>query len=144
MAKLKNYRTDSNAINDGRWIRVGANYEDLEIFTRGFTDEFHDAQTALLRTAAIPYGGDETQIPNGERRTINASLLETHLVSDIRHLDDDDGQPVTVKDFHSMLYMPNYTMLARACWVAAGKVSNLTEEQLKAALGNFESSSTSI
>lgn len=142
MAKLKDFRTDTQAINDGVWIKVGAEFDDLEILTRGFTDQFFDAQEARLERAAQAYGGDRAKIPNAERRTVNASLLEDFLVLDVRNLDD-EGKPVSKEDFYSMLYTPQYGMLARACWSSAGKVSSMSAEKLKVALGNFDSSSTS-
>jgi len=142
MAQLKDFRTDSKAINDGVWIRVGPEFGDIEILTRGFTDRFIDAQEALLTRAAQPYGNNRDNIPNAERRSINASLLEDYLVIDVRNLLDGE-RTVSVKDFHSMLYEPSYQQLMRACFNSAGRVSTLSEERLRAVLGNLEGSSAS-
>lgn len=144
MAKLANFRVDTRAINDGAWIRVGPEYDDLEILSRGFTDDFLDAQEARLQKAAQAYNGDQAKIPNGERRSINASLLEDFLILDIRNMVDELGKVVEIKDFHSMLYEPDYSMLSRACWLSAGRVTNTSAEKLKSQLGNSVASSRSI
>jgi hypothetical protein len=138
MARLSEFRVDSRAIADGAWVRVDdALYGDLEILTRGFTDEFVDAQTARLARAANAYNNDQTRIPNAERRKINASLLRDFLVLDVRNLTDDDGHAVACDAFHAMLDDPAYFRLARACFEAAGRVSTQSEAQLRAAQGNF-------
>lgn len=144
--KLSDFRTDSRAIADGTWLRVGPAYGDLEILTRGFTDEFTDAQTARLARAAEPYNGDVTRIPNAERRLINAGLLADFLVLDVRNLVGDDGQAVTREAFGELLGEAQYGRLMRACWEAAAKVSALTAVQLEAAMGNSArpSGSTSL
>jgi hypothetical protein len=137
MARLSEFRVDSRAIADGAWVRVDeALYGDLDILTRGFTDDFIDAQTARLARAATPYGGNQEKIPNAERRKINASLLRDFLVLDVRNLLDDADQPVSVQAFHGMLDDPAYYRLARACFEAAGRVSSQSEDQLRHALGN--------
>ena len=137
MVSITEFRTDTRAINDGTWIRVheGA-YGNLEILSRGFTDEFIDAQTARVAKAAELYGGNKERIPNSQLRSINASLMEDYVVLDVRNLTDEKGEPVSVKDFHSMLYQPGYGRLARACWEAAAAVSNRSQAQMEAAVGN--------
>jgi len=137
MAKLSDFRSDTKAIQDGAWIRVNeALYDDLEIQTRGYTDEFVDAQTLRLARAAEPFNNDLTRIPNAVRRTINGDLLREFLVLGVRNLADDDGEPVTRDDFLAMLGDPAYYKLARACFDAAGRVTSKAAEQVKAAMGN--------
>jgi hypothetical protein len=148
MVELSEFRTDTRAINDGVWIRVNeAAYGDLDILSRGFTDDFVDAQNARVTKAAEPYGGERTRVPNSEMRTINASLLEDFLVLDVRNLRDGE-RVVEVAQFHMMLYDPAYNRLARACWEAAGRVTTRSEAQVKAASGNshapFASTSTGV
>ncbi|MDR3474428.1 MAG: hypothetical protein P4M09_22495 [Devosia sp.] len=143
MAKLASFRTDTRAIQDGKWIRVSeALYDDLEILTRGYTDAFVDAQTARLTKAATPYDGNQTQIPNAERRQVNAGLLREFLVLDVRNLMGDDEQPVTRDAFLAMLDDPAYGRLARACWEAAGRVSTQSVAQVAAAAGNSVTASS--
>jgi hypothetical protein len=140
MAKLSAFRSNTKAIKDGAWVRVNeALYDDLEIQTRGYTDEFVDAQTMRLIRAAEPFNGDQTRIPNAVRRAVNAGLLREFLILDVRNLADDDDQPVTRESFLTMLDDPTYKVLARACFEAASRVSNQSAEQVKAAAGNSES-----
>jgi hypothetical protein len=136
MVSLSEFRSDTRAINDGVWIRVNeASYGDLEIKSRGFTDDFVDAQNTRLGKAAEAYNGDRTRLPNSELRKINASLLEDFLVLDVRNLTDGD-QVVPVAVFHTMLYDPAFNRLSRACWEAASRVTTRSEAQIKAASGN--------
>jgi hypothetical protein len=143
MAKLSMFTSDTRAINDGTWIRVNeALYGDLDILTRGHTDEFIDAQNARLRQAAQPYNNDPDRVPNAVRRDLNASLLRDYLVLDVRNLVDDDDAPVSKDQFIAMLDQPDYSKLARACWDAAARVTALSKEQLDAAKGNSAKPST--
>lgn len=137
MAKLSDFRSNTRAIADGAWIRVNeALYDDLEILTRGYTDDFVDAQTLRLQRAAEPYGGDQTRIPNALRRTLNAGLLREFLVIGVRNLVDDNGVEITRDAFLAMLDDPAYFRLNRACFEAAARVTTQTGEQAKAAEGN--------
>lgn len=143
MAKLSDFRSNSRAIQDGAWVRVNeAVYGDLEILTRGFTDEFIDAQNAALDKAAERFDKDRSRIGNAELRAINAGLLREHLVLDVRNLSDDDDQPVSIDKFHEMLADAEFAKLSRACWEAANKVSNMSKKQLDAAMGNSQQLST--
>jgi hypothetical protein len=138
VVSLAEFRADTRAIQDGAWIRVNeAAYGDLDIMTRGFTDEFVDAQNARLAKAAEPYGGDRSRIPNAEQRRINATLLRDFLVIDVRNLMN-DGQPVEVEAFHALLFDPAFTRLARACWDAASRVTARSQAQMEAAAGNSQ------
>lgn len=142
MAKLSAFRADTAAIQDGAWIRVNeAFYDDLEIQTRGYTDAFVDAQTLRLIRAAEPFGGDQTRIPNAERRDLNAGLLREFLVLGVRNLLDDDGQPVELAGFLEMLDKPAYQRLARACFEAASRVSTQSARQIVNAVGNSATAS---
>lgn len=137
MAKLADFKVDTRAINDGSWERVDeARYGDLEIRSRGFTDQFVDMQAKMLRKAAEPYGGNQEDIPNDVRRMINADLCRGVLVLDVRNLTDDDGHAVTIEAFHTMLDDPAYARLLRACFDAAAKVSTRSEAMAKAIAGN--------
>lgn len=140
MAKLSDFRTDTRAIKDGAWIRVNAAlYDDLEIQTRGYTDDFIDAQARRLARAAEPFGGDQTQIPNAVRRQVNAGLLREFLVLGVRNLNNDAGEPVTLDEFLAMLDDPAYYRLSRAAFEAAGRVTTQVGAQVTAAVGNSES-----
>ena len=138
MAKLSTFRTDTRAVNDGAFVRVDeAQFGDLEIKTRGFTDAFVDAQNARLTKAALSHDGDQSRIPNAERRAINAGLLRDHLVLDVRNLEGDDGLPVTREAFLDLLDQPEYGRLMGACWRAAAKINARGAEQAAEAVGNF-------
>jgi hypothetical protein len=138
MAKLSSFLIDTRATADGAWIRVNeALYDDLEILTRGYTDEFVDAQAARQRKARMDLTLSENDpLPNAVARKLNASLLRDFLVLDVRNLTADDGSAVTIEEFHAMLDQPEAQRLARACWDASAKASVRTKEQADAALGN--------
>lgn len=137
MVSIDAFRSDSRAINEGDWVRVDeARYGDLEILTRGFTDDFVDAQNQRTEKLAEAHMGDRTRIANSEMRKLNASLLEDYLILDVRNLTDDKGEPVSVGLFHAMLYQPEYSRLQRAAWVAAARISTRSVQQLDEARGN--------
>lgn len=138
MAKLSSFLTDTKAINDGAWVVVNeALYDDFAIKTKGFTDEFVDAQAARVKRVRADAGiSDDVVLPNALQREINASLLRDHLVLDVRNLEGDDGAPITVEAFHDLLDKPNAARLVRACWEAASKVSARTAKANEEALGN--------
>ena len=137
MARLSDFRSDTRAMADGAWVRVDdAMYDDLEILTRGFTDQFVDAQSRRLAKAAQPFNGAQDRIPNAIRRAINAGLLKEYLVLGVRNLLDEHDQPVTLDAFFEMLGDPAYARLSRACWDAAAQVSVKSAEQLEHAAGN--------
>lgn len=137
MAKLSDFRSDSKAISDGVWVLVDpVMFDDIEILSRGYTDDFIDAQNAMIRKYAQRYNGDKERITNAQYREINATLMREYLVVDVRGLLDDKDTPVTVAGFHEMLFKNEYTRLARAVWEAAGRVTMLTDSHRKAAEGN--------
>lgn len=138
MAKLSSFRSDTRAINDGIFVPVDpVRHPGLEIRSRGFTDEFVDAQNVRMAAAAEKYEGNRAAIPNSELRQINGELLREYLVLDVRGLEnDDDGSPVSLEEFHGYLGRQEYQKLQQACWTAAGRVTTRTAEQIKAAAGN--------
>ena len=143
MAKLKDFRSDIRAINDGVWVPVHEAFGDLEIQVRGFTDAFHDARTLRTIAAAEPYGNDKEKIPNADQRRINASLMEDYLIIGVRNLIGDNGEPVELEEFHRLLYLPDYARLSRSCWLAAGQVSARSATQIEDAVKNLPSGSNS-
>jgi hypothetical protein len=137
MAKLSAFRSDTRAINDGIFVPVDpVRHPGLEIRTRGFNDDFVDAQNVRLAAAAEKYEGNRGSIPNSEMRKINGDLLREFLVLDVRGLEDDDGKPVSLEEFHGFLGQQEYQKLSQACWTAAGRVTTRTAEQIKVASGN--------
>jgi hypothetical protein len=137
MAKLSAFRTDSAAIKGGEWIRVGEEYDDLEILTRGITDEYLDAQATRQRRAANGFNGDVSKIPSAIRRAINVECLVLHTVIDLRNLQHDDGAPVTLAQFQDLLRNPDYGDLVVACYKAAGQVGVRRKADSEEASGNF-------
>lgn len=131
MVKLSTFRSDTRAINDGVWVRVDErNFGDLEVLSRGNTDDYIDAAADRWAKAAEPYGGDRSRIPNSEGRRIAASLLEDFLVLDVRNLTDDDGNVVDVQAFRAILYEPAFQKLFDACWQAVRKVNTRSDRQM--------------
>jgi hypothetical protein len=143
LVSLREFRTDTKAVNDGEWVPL-RQYGDLEIQSRGFTDDFVDAQTERLAKAAEPYQNNAARVPNSALRQLNASLLEDHLIIGVRNLVDENGEPVTLQAFHALLYDPAYNKLMRACWDAAQSISTRSLAQLDAARGNSQKPSTTI
>lgn len=138
MAKLKSLLTDIVAINDGMWVTVNpALYDDLQIKTRGFTDQFVDAQQARFLKAKTDLNLREVDpLPNAVGRKINARLAQDFLVLDVRGLEDEDGQTVGVEPFKKMLENENASRLVRAVFEAAGRVSSKTMESQVIEVGN--------
>ena len=139
MAKLSAFKTDSRAINEGEWVRVGEEYDDLEIKTRGLTDAYFDAQAAKQRRAAVGFGGDTSKLPTALRRKINIECLGQHVILDVRNLEDDvTGQPITVERFKALLEDADYGDLVTACFKAATQVGQRRAADLEEAAGNSE------
>lgn len=138
MAKLSQFKQNSRAIQEGEWVRVGEEYEDLEIHTRGFTDAYYDAQAARQRRAAVSLGGDTTKIPSAIRRAINIGCLIDHVLLSppVRNLQHDDGRDVTADEFEEMLRDPDYPELFLACFKAASQVGQRRGGDLEEAKGN--------
>ena len=124
MAKLANFKRNmTKAIDSGEWVRVGDEYDDLEIMTRGFTDEYTDMRNALLRrTATQKYRGDASKITTAEGRDITVDCLEAKCLLGVRNLVDDAGQPVVMPAFLKMLRDPDYSDLFTAALVACANV----------------------
>jgi len=136
MAKLSAFKTNSDAINQGEWVRPGEEYDDLEVRVRGFTDAYYDAQAAKLRRAAVPFGGDISKIPSALRRQINVDCLNAHVVLDVRNLKGDDGKDIKVDQFRELLRDPDYAELVIAVYKAAGRVGQQRAADLEDAAGN--------
>ena len=136
MAKLSTLKQDHAAITEGEWIRVGDEYDDLEILTRGITDLYLDAQAAKQRRAAVGFGGDVDRLPVAIRRKINVDCLIAHVVLDVRNLTDDAGQPINFTQFKELLHDRDYTPLVSACFLAASQVGRRTAADLEEASGN--------
>lgn len=134
---LKEFETDSSVINDGKFVKVDG-YEDLEIKTRGYTDQFLDARTRRLKKAAEKCDGDIDLIPNAERRKINAELLRDYLVLDVKGVwhDKDKQHAVTAEEFRALMGDPRYDRLTSACWRAVGQVQVVATHQQQDAEGN--------
>lgn len=137
MAKLSSLKIDSAAINDGRWVEI-EQIPGLRIKTRGFTDQFVDAQNRRLSQAAEKFRGDVTRIPNAIRREINTGLLTDFLLLDVDGLFSDDAETVKISldEFRQLLGNPDFSALSRACWEAASLVASGAAEQVEAAEGN--------
>lgn len=136
MAKLSTLKQDHAAITEGEWIRVGDEYDDLEILTRGITDLYLDAQAAKQRRAAVSYGGDVDRLPVATRRKINVECLIAHVVLDVRNLTDEADQPVSFAKFKELLHDRDYTPLVSACFLAASQVGRRTAADVEEAVGN--------
>lgn len=136
MAKLSAFRVNSKAVTEGEWVRIGDEYDDLEIKTRGRTDQYHDATARRQRKAAAGFGGDVTKLPLAIRREINVECLIEFVVLDVRNLLDDAGEPVTLDQFRALLRDPDYKELVEACYIAAEMVGQRRAAEAEEARGN--------
>jgi hypothetical protein len=133
MAKLALFRIDGRAVREGEWVSV-EEYGDLEILTRGFGDEYTDAQARRQRQAAKAFGGDTDKLPVKIRRQINIECLIAHVVRDVRNLEHDDGTPVAFPEFCDLLRDPDYPGLLLASFQAAAQVGARREIDIEEAV----------
>lgn len=122
MARLSSFRVDSKAVEEGAWVSPGAEFDDLEIRTRGVTDTYNDQRNAKMRRAAIRFGGDLAKVPSAISRGITVDCLIADVLLDVRNIIDDDGKPILFDKFCEMLHSPDYIDLVVACLKAAAIV----------------------
>jgi hypothetical protein len=136
MAKLSQLRTDTAAVNDGEWMLLGLEFDDVEIKIRGQTNAFIDAQSRRLQRAARAYGGEIGRIPIAVLRKHNAELLVEHLLVDVRNLTDDQGRAIGIDEFRDLLQRPEFGEVVVACYVASRAVGKMREEETEEVRGN--------
>ncbi|WP_376959634.1 hypothetical protein ABNQ39_06930 [Azospirillum sp. A26] len=134
MANLASLKRSSTALTTGAWKRPDPDL-DLQILTRGYTDEYQDAQASKQRKAAKGFGGDPEKLPVALKRSINIECLIKHCLIDVK-MKDDDGAPVTFEEFCDTIRDPDFSELATAAFTAAGMVSADREADAKEAEGN--------
>lgn len=117
MANLAKFKRDSRALDAGEWVAIGGDFDDIEIQTRGFNDEYTDARAAALRKMALKYRGDSDKITTAEIRAINTAAMAAHCLRGVRNLSDDNG-PVSLAAFLALLPDPDYTDLYYAVLTA--------------------------
>jgi hypothetical protein len=138
MASLTAHRTNTAAVKAGEWVPLGPDYGDIEIFTRGQTDDYLDAQATRQRTAARGFNGDTTRLPVAIRRAINIGLLLEMMLMDVRNLTEEPtaeekaaalaekrkpvGRTIEIEEFKEMLRSPDWAEVAGACFAAAERV----------------------
>jgi hypothetical protein len=137
VAKLRNFRQDSAAIESGEWV-VLPEWDNLRIKTRGFTNTYKDSIALRRRRAAQSLGGDESKIPAGIMRALLVEGLISHLLLDVADLEGEDGEPVTFDAFCALLRNPDYEQLALACIEAAQMVGRQRTWDAEEAAGFLE------
>lgn len=137
MASLSRFKADLTKINDGAWVKLGEEFGEIEIQTRGFTDAHNDARAARIRRAATRFSGDATKIPQSDVRAILIDLLIQHCLLDIRNLEDQNGDPVSFDLFCQLLHDDQYQDLYGAALAAANQVSAEREADLQEAKKNL-------
>lgn len=142
MATLRNFKQDSQAIENGEWVLVGGEFDDLEVHTKGMTDQYFDLQAAKLNKAARSVGGDVNRLPGKVRRQITVDCIINTLFLDVRNLyhDDEKKEPVTKEEFIELLRDPDYMELVVAVMRAAGRVGQARAEAVEEAVGNLKGS----
>ena len=83
MESLDDLLVDESVSKDGRWVRPDPD-RPLEIKTRGFTDDYSDAQARMQRAAAKGFNGDTDRLPVAMKRDINTKCLIKHSLVDVR------------------------------------------------------------
>lgn len=138
MVQLSSFRINAKAVQSGQWVRVGEEYEDLEIQTRGFTDEYNDARASRLRRKAMQRGhaGDMAKLPVADVREINTDCLIEFCLLDVRNIKGDDGQPVPFAQFCELLRDPAYPDLFSATVRAVTLVGLVKAADVETASGN--------
>jgi len=121
MAKLSRFRTDSRAIDEGEWITLDE-WDGIRILTRGWNDDYADAQARQQRQAALGMGGNTDRLPSAIKRKINVECLIRHVLRDVDNLTDDDGRKIEFAEFCDLLRNPDYADLVLACFAAASQV----------------------
>jgi hypothetical protein len=133
MAKLSRFKQDHKAITEGEWITL-EEFDGLEIFTRGYNDDYEDARSRKQRQAAVSMGGNVDRLPIAIKRKINVECLIAHVVRDVRNLTDDDGRPVPFPEFCDLLRDPDFYDLVVACYAAAAQVGQRRQFDLEEAV----------
>lgn len=124
-------------MKSGEWVRPGDEYDDLEILSRGYTDEYYDALAVKTRRASLAVGGDASKIPNSVQRDIRTDCLLEHIVLGVRNLTGDDDKPVPIEQFRDVLRDPDYVELNLACLKAAAAVGRSKAAEVEESAGNF-------
>ncbi len=135
MAELKSFRVDAEARQNGAWVRVGDEFDDLEVKVRGLTDRYHDSVAARSRSAARSLGGDTAKLPSAIARTIVINALCEHVILDVRNLKDGDHE-IGVEAFKLLLQQEEYYDLVLAVLRATQQVGIARQDDLKEATGN--------
>lgn len=141
MANKNAFFTDHEKVQGGDWIKLGPDYDDLEVHVKGFTDAFIDDRAARQRKAASQgYDNNTAALPTALVRKINIECLIKHVMCDppVRNYfhDEEGKQPVTPEEFLAQLRDPNYRKLAAACYAAANRVGESYKADLDDAVKN--------
>lgn len=130
MASLSKFRVNSKAIEEGRWVSPGEEFDELMIKTRGFGDHYYDARAAKMRRAATAYGGNVDRIPNAVTREITIDCLQAHCLQDVKNLVDEDGKEVNFQQFLKLMRDPDYADLVVASLKAVAVVGLQREAEV--------------
>ena len=122
MARLSALRVDADAMENGEWINPGDEFDGMKLRVRGFTDAYFDAYNKRMKRAAIPFNGDNTNLPNATARVIRAECLAKHVFLDVKGLEGEDGEPVDAARFKELMLDPGCGSLVQAVQIAAGMV----------------------
>jgi hypothetical protein len=102
------------------WVRLGPEYKDLEIRTRGASPDYEAARLAMRAAAAAKLGIVECCLPLAAQQKIEAKCLCDWLLSDVRNLTAEDGTAIPFGRFCKLLKQKGYKRLLAACIRASG------------------------
>lgn len=145
MAKLSSFTRDSAKISDGDRVEVGFGEDKFHITTRGFTPAYRDRLFDLKREAARRLNRDlkpgaigylPDTLPPSEDDKCQGQAVAEECVLGVEGLDGDDGQPLGVETFRSLLSSGVHPALISLAIAAAGRVGSQREAEARADLGN--------
>ena len=135
--KLSAVRRDPSVFKSGEWVHLpGDEFDGAAILTRGFTDAYMNAKNAAFRRVSSAYGGAE-KVPVEKNREVVINAMVDHVLLDVRGIEDDAGQPITLDAFVACLRdQPSYEYLYTAVIAATAMAGVKRAADIEEAAGN--------
>lgn len=134
MESLDHLLIDEDVSTAGRWVQPDPDHP-MRIKTRGFTDEYFDAQARMQRSAAKGFNGDTERLPNAMKREINAKCLLKHSLVDIENCVI-GGKALSIDEFGDLIQTERGKKLLGLAFTAAGMAHEANTAEAKEAEGN--------
>ncbi|MFL7901575.1 hypothetical protein ACJ41P_10610 [Azospirillum argentinense] len=134
MESLDHLLLDEDVSSAGRWVQPDPDLP-LRIKTKGFTDEYFDAQARMQRSAAKGFNGDTERLPSSLKRDINAKCLLKHSLVDVENCVI-GGKSLTIEEFGDIIQTERGKRLLGLAFTAAGMAHDAQKAEHEAAVGN--------